>query len=853
MRLFTLTAIIFFLFIPGADAQMPADSFTIKGSTFPMKSSRTFWMGANYRKEWNTPVKVPVLNLSAEKGGLTPVKKGGGKQTKSLRLEAADGRQYKIRSIQKFITDKTLPGDLQSQAAADLVTDGVSASYPYAPLSMQVLQEAANVPYGKVKLVYIPDDPKLGEFRKDFANMIATLEEVLPDGVSKGYDTDEVAEKLEKDNDNRVDQQALLRARILDMYVMDLDRHEGQWVWGARDTEDGKGKIFFPVPRDRDQAFYINQGLLPGIAKMKAFVPQIEGFKKESNNIRLFNFAARNLDRFFLNEMNENDWKQATDKLLAQMTDGVIEKALGLQPSEIRNISSGKIIQTLKDRRQYLAKEVMDYFHFISEIVSVTGSDKKELFDISRNADGSILLQVFKLDKDGQTAAKMYERNFDPQYTKEIRLYGFDGDDKFVMKGDNDKIKVRMIGGGDDDVFENTGRIARNGFVYDKKTGKNTIKGAFRNRMDDDSLVNSFQRIYYDYNKFLPGLSFAYNPDDGLSLGLGFKMVRHGFRKEPYKSLQTLVINHSLSTGAFRFHYNNEFIGVLGYNTDLTTDIDIKAPSNTTNFFGYGINSAYVKTQPEGFKYYRARYDLADATLLLRQRFSKKVMLSVGPTFQYFKLDQDDKFNMVRYISQTGVNGLDPATLYKRQSYIGAQVQFLVDTRDNKVLPQSGVYWESTMRHLSGLKDTKYKTTKFNTDISFYFNLINNRLTFADRIGGGINTGEFEFFQAQTLGSNENLRGFRQYRFAGKSKFYNQAELRLRLATFKTYLFPAAFGIHAFADAGRVWVKNDADSEMKAGYGGGIWFSPLQRILLSFTYATSDEDKMLLIGLGFKF
>ena len=56
----------------------------------------------------------------------------------------------------KFITDKTLPGELQSEAAADLVSDGVSASYPYASLSMQTLADAAGVPYGKVKLVYIP-------------------------------------------------------------------------------------------------------------------------------------------------------------------------------------------------------------------------------------------------------------------------------------------------------------------------------------------------------------------------------------------------------------------------------------------------------------------------------------------------------------------------------------------------------------------------------------------------------------------------------------------------------------------------------------------------------------------------
>ena len=226
MRLLALFILCLTVFILPSNAQETA---TAPASHFSTSGGKKFWMGANYRTEWNTPVTVPVLSLK----GLTPIKKGGGKQTKSLRMEDASGRQFIIRSIQKFITDKTLPGDLQSEAAADLVSDGVSASYPYASLSMQPLADAVGVPYGKVKLVYVPDDAALGEFQKDFGGMLATFEERLPENVTKGYDTEEVAEKLEKDNDNQADQKALLTARIMDMFVMDLDSHEGQWNWGS--------------------------------------------------------------------------------------------------------------------------------------------------------------------------------------------------------------------------------------------------------------------------------------------------------------------------------------------------------------------------------------------------------------------------------------------------------------------------------------------------------------------------------------------------------------------------------------------------------------------------------------------
>ena len=196
---------------------------------------------------------------------MKPVKLGGGKQSKSLRMEDPTGKQYALRLIEKFITAKTLPADLQSQAAEDLVADGVSASYPFAALSIPVLSEAAGVPYNKVKLVYIPDDPLLGEYRNDFKNKLAYLEERLPESVKKGEDSYDVAVKLKEDNDDDIDQRAVLRARILDLFIMDFDRHEDQWQWGSIDKD--KGKTYFPIPRDRDQAFFINQGVIPGYGK----------------------------------------------------------------------------------------------------------------------------------------------------------------------------------------------------------------------------------------------------------------------------------------------------------------------------------------------------------------------------------------------------------------------------------------------------------------------------------------------------------------------------------------------------------------------------------------------------------
>jgi len=845
--------IFFLLFIPVSYCSAQKVDSSIGAGTRPFKisGSRSFWMGSNYRKEWNKTVVAPVIDLSTEYGGLTPVKRGGGKQTKSLRLEDPNGREYSLRSVQKFITSKTLPGDLQSEAAADLVSDGVSASYPYSNLSIGVLSDAAGIPSNKVRLVYIGDDPKLGEYRKDFSNMLALLEVRLPDSVKKGYDTDDVADKLKDDNDNEVDQKALLRARILDMYVMDLDRHEDQWQWGA--IEKDKGKLYYPIPRDRDQAFYINQGVLPGIAKWPWLVPQIEGFKAKAHNINRFNFAARNLDRFFLNELTEEDWKQAVDEFLSKMTDDVLDKALNQQPPEIRPISAPKIIQTLKERRNYLAADVMEYYRFLAEKVDVTASDKKELFDINLNDDGSVLLQVYKITKEGEQSTKMYERKFDPADTKELRLYGFGGDDKFVVNGKEDKIKIRLIGGEGVDEFDNTGNSGKPAIVYDMKSEGNKLSGKFKNKISNDTLVNQYKRIYYDYNKVIPFISVGYNQDDGVFVGGSLKIIRHGFRKEPYKNSHSIIFNHAFATGASNFRFYSEYIGTFGRRSDLLFDADIYAPDNTTNFFGYGMNTVYDKTKTGKFRYYRARYQLGDISLLLRKNFSSKVIMTIGPTFQFYGLDKDDKFNQVRFITKTGLNGLDPTTLYADQTYLGGKFSIEADTRDNRILPQKGIVWNTTLRHISGLSDTKYKVTQLNSDFTFFLKLVKNRIVFANRFGAGHNFGDFEFYQAQYLGSEDNLRGYRKYRFAGRNKVYNNAELRIRLANFKTYLFPGAMGILAFYDTGHVWDNDTSSTKWASGYGGGIWIAPLTRMVLTFSYTASEEDNLPKISLGWQF
>ena len=88
-----------------------------------------FLLGSGYRDLWATPIESEVLDLDRFSGGLVAAEKGGGKQTRSLTLEGADGREWKFRSIDKDPTS-VLPEALQDSFVDKIAQDQISASSP---------------------------------------------------------------------------------------------------------------------------------------------------------------------------------------------------------------------------------------------------------------------------------------------------------------------------------------------------------------------------------------------------------------------------------------------------------------------------------------------------------------------------------------------------------------------------------------------------------------------------------------------------------------------------------------------------------------------------------------------------
>ncbi|MCX2739681.1 BamA/TamA family outer membrane protein [Pontibacter anaerobius] len=811
-----------------------------------------FWFGDNYRALWATPVKLRVFRLGEERGGMTILQRGGGQQTKSLRLADPTGKEWVLRTVQKD-PEKALPENLRETVAKDIVQDQISASHPFGALVVPPLAEALNVLHTNPEIVYLPNDPALPDSLAEYANAVYLFEEREP--IRAGVDTDNtetVLENLEEDNDNRVNQQAVLRARLLDMVIGDWDRHEDQWRW--RELEDETGDYYDPIPRDRDQIFFKNEGLIPKIGSRKWIMPKFQGFDEEIRGIEGFNFNARYFDRMFLSHLGEEDWREEVNFVQQQLTDEVVDRAVRRMPPVIYKQSGPEIARKIKARRDNLQEQALTYYRFLAKGVDIPGSDKHEEFLLDYLPGGDINLKVYKILKEGTRDRLLLERTFSPGTTEELRLYGRGDEDVFTVQG-NEKsaIRVRLIGGGSADRF-NVGRDFRNKgklLIYDRSDEENTLpaKGMAKLRTSTDTIVNDYNPRSFKYNQLMPLATVGYNLDDGILLGLGFKYTKHGFRKEPYAAQHKLLVGHALATNAFFGSYEGDFPHLLG-KFDLGVELDAKAPNNTSNFFGVGNNTEFIDEGDKPIRYYRTRYDFVEAQVVLRRQLTSRFQMYGGVTGQFFSMQPGD--NEGRFINLYQVQHQEE-NLFESNYYSGLVGGFSLDTRDDSLQPSRGLIWNTSMRGVGQLNDEKEKYGQLQSELGLYFKL-SKKFVVANRMGGGTTYGDPAFFQLLYLGGTNNLRGFRNYRFAGEQMLYHNLELRLKLFDFTSYLLPGSVGLIGFNDVGRVWAENGDDGGgLHHGYGGGLYVLPAELILLHGVVGFSEEGVLPYFSVGFRF
>lgn len=831
--------------IPGKESNDSSYKIIIAGKQYDRKQSYQKLWGTHYRKEWTTPVKIKIVNLDTLAGGLTPYQSGGGRQTKTLRLRDAQGREYVLRSIDKSF-GKALPEIYQGTIIETTIDDQVSIAHPYAAITIPPMAKAANIYHTNPEIIFIPEQPALDTFNKEFANRVYLFEqrpdenwETAPNfGNSKKIiGTEKLLEELTEDNDQRVDQLAFVRARLFDFFIGDWGRHEDQWRWASID--EGDEKIFRPVPRDRDQAFTKFDGKLLSLLISMTGLDHLQTFDTTLKDITTFNFPARNLDRRAANEPSLKQWVEIAEDLQHSLTDKVIEQAVKQLPPEVFPVSGNEMINKLKSRRNHLAEYATAYYKFLAKQVDIVGSAKREFFEVKRVNDNETTVKMYKIKKDGERKKEpLYSRNFYTAETNEIRLYGLDDDDVFHVEGSTGKgILLRIISGEGKDSIHDGSAVAGSKKltqVYDSENSGFITSAETRLHISNDSALNSYKYESFDYDdkgfKLKPGF---------FSLTFGFGKKIEQWRKEPVGTDQSIKVKYSINRAAVNIEYNSIFYQVLGkWNLAFTAGAGVPT---VVNFFGVGNESKFSSYDRS---YFRLRSQDFYGKLGVNRKIGSN-FFELGGFYQTVKIKRDNQRFITDFVSDNV--GLD----LERKHFVGGEVKYKYQKSDDLIVPLKGYLFQAAASYTHNMNVQERSFSRLSSDAAVYIPVY-RFISLAFRAGGATISGNPEFYQLNRLGSDENLRGYRKQRFYGRHSFYNNNELRLVFDA-RNKVFNGKMGLIGFYDIGRIWHPGEESNTWHAGYGPGIFVSLFKKATLSASYGFSKDDRVISAYFGFYF
>ncbi|MFL5543034.1 MAG: hypothetical protein ACJ8J0_28925, partial [Longimicrobiaceae bacterium] len=569
------------------------DTVVVAGERYGAGGLRRFLFGSSWRDLWTAPVRVPVLDLSSVGGGLTPTEVGGGRQTPSLRLRAADGRVYAFRLVDKEPTAE-MHRDLRHTVVSAAVQDQVSSLVPGAGVAAHPLEAAAGIPHSRETLYLMPDDPRLGEFRAQFGGRLGTLEERFdaehPGAVPGADQLVEYAgliDALESGPAERFDDRLYLAVRLVDMVLGDWDRHGDQYRW-ARLPDGGSGHRWVTVPRDRDYAFVDYDGFLVGLAA--GSIPNLVRFG-DRIPLQAMVVNAAPVDRRLLGGLDRAAWDSVTRAVQARLTDAAIDSALAALPPEWHARRGTTLAATLRARRDDLPRLSRDFYLLIAREAEVHWTDAAELAEVERLPGGNVRITLRPVGG-GEPG---YQRELSWVESREVRVYLHGGSDRARVFGSGpEQVIVRVIGGPGDDELIDEGRSGHRTAFYDE-AGSNRYTRRPRTRVDERPWpVENWEpgsgklppRDWgYSASAFAPSGGW-HRAGTGPFLAIGPSWKRYGFRREPYAVKQSFRFMWLVEHGRFGAEYRGDF-RVVGRPQDRTGALLRVSEMEASRFFGF--------------------------------------------------------------------------------------------------------------------------------------------------------------------------------------------------------------------------------------------------------------------------
>jgi hypothetical protein len=771
-------------------------------------------LGKGYRRVWAAPVRVPVLDLAEIGGGLRVVRQSTGKQTKSLEFVSRDGREFRFRSADKEALG--ISPAMQKSLLAGVFQDQTSALFPGAAAVAASLAEAAGIPHTAIGLFVLPDDPRLGEFRQEFAGMLGILE-LYPSAAGSGtpgitnfrdvVKTDKLGERLNASADDEVEPRSYLAIRLFDMFLNDADRHPGQWRWGTRDRTPPR--YWVAIPLDRDQAFSSYGGVVASLARLDA--PQLVAFT-DHYQLRGLIRQARELDARLLAGLERPTWDSIATALQGRLTDSAIAEAVAELPTAYYELAGSELVAKLRSRRDKLPDIARRVYQRLSRVVDVHGTDAAERAEIRRQADGSVEVRLIALD--GPQDSPYFSRRFIPDETNEVRVYLHGGADQVdSSEAGPDRIKVRVIRG---TVLAPNDALDRRPWTHSR--------GGRLNPPQPDRDHRLVPLIHSRTAGFRTGLD------------VGLALRHYGFERRPWGREVSATLGYSLSAnawgiaGAFDLtHQQSPFFFRLSAMAS-----DLQRPW----FYGFGnetLRGSSSDLHRVSHREYAAFAELGART----DRWS----ISAGPVVKY--ATNGDR--------RTALAGVTRGTDTYGEAGLRGKLQ--IDTRANAARTSGGLRVLATGDLYPKLWDSEGTVATVDVDARMYIPMTRLPLepVLALKAGGRRSWGPYPWFDAAFVGGKTTLRGYDHDRFAGDASVYGGADLRLLVTRFVRPV-PGELGVLGLVDAGRVWLTGAPSDRWHHSWGGGIWTSLINpAAIFAVTVARGEERTALYLTLGYAF
>lgn len=816
------------------------DSVVLKSIYPPEPKGRSNlynWLwGTHYRELYSTPIAVEAKTLNSISDGLNIVKQATDFQ--GLFLQNFQQQWFLLKPLggltsfmeSDFFREVYNRQEFKNTYLGEFIGDAYTIINPYTFLSVNFMARQSSLIANDSYIYYIPENSTqdtVADGSRIQGKLVSLID--LPDQNARTniLTTDDLLEKIQENKLYRVDQNQYIRERLFDMLVGDWNKIPENWRWRAREAEDSI--LYTPVVIDRNHAFTKVDGVLFRQMLNVLSLSFIKNYDADVKDIKKINKLGFPLDMVLLSQSVESDWVEQARFLKAALTDQVIDEAFARLPSAVREQEAELLKVKLKNRRDLLEDMARPYFRLLQRTPVLTGTNQNDRFVVNRFSPDSMRVSIYNRESGEEVFNQIYHN----KETKEIWLYGLEGNDHYEVKGVNDNhLPVYLISGKGDNTYTiQQGKDLRvYGYLSEKKK-LDTIPHLRKIFSDSEDIhAYKYKKIKYHNIAFSPW--GVYDSDNGFSLGAYFTYTMYGFKRTPFTYQHRIGYNYREG-----FMYQGIYPAYDGRKS-FYFDAMISSPKNFFNFFGFGNNTDGYKNEKKNYN----RVNIRQFTLKPSFHFDFKEgqKLIVYTSLDLFKAKRPDD----RFINQYYP---DDNPIFRSNYFVDFGATLQMSKKVSSLIPllegslSSG--WKMNLKNPGRNFPYAEATVSMNTKLT-------ERLTWATLVNGKVLfNNKYEFYQSATT----ELRGFRGNRFIGKQSFYQYSDLRIDMGILKNPFTPLKYGLFAGFDYGRVWFPGEESKMWHTSYGGGVWLTLINKFTTKYScFGSTDSFRFMFeLGMGF--